>query len=682
MSQSERSIVIKRLLSRVFIPLLCTAGAPVASHAQTLQSPPSGALIQIMSNSTVGVLLDEIPAGPLREAAAANALAEPNEFWIARAKDQVRLMSYRLIFRSGYHNTSNGAKPVSYGPLPLPPQRDKWNIAVSGAPRRSSTINGHDMVVVDYAFSSVIVTDPVSPGLVDPNLPVIGGSTSEKIDLPADPELLLERTGYACMDENEFPPGSVFEENTWYFYDDTCTTNPSTSLCHVTVVPNQTCKSALANGPGRVPTTITFTRIPYESTTAGQYRVGHVNPQAISAGSAADLSIVESGMTDEHDFAWRFFGPGSCELGEGVIGEYGWRRILMFSAIVQNDGTAALDLGNPADPANPYAQSNVFAYSPCHHHYHFSHYGIFTYSVAGQVSTGSKRAFCLEDTNRYHNDESTPLTASHQTCQNQGMGAGWGDEYNFGIPGQWVDVTGMDTSIVGNQLTFSSNPDQFLCEGVLPHSPPIFPQDFSITSFINEADLQPEYRVNCGFLTNWNSYIPPDPPSPSFHDNYDAVPVTSPGGGFVTDQCTRGQIGPKRNCGFTAGLTAAATTPGTDTPVACASATASAPAQQVSLSCRVGAGAQPAVVRICEVSGQSDTGVACTLANAVANVIVGTKPTAVQFSCPAVRDAVMTGSPPVPQTMPGVGGYSIYRAALGNLGASDNEAPAVTCTGH
>jgi hypothetical protein len=237
----------------------------------------------------------------------------------------------------------------------------------------------------------------------------------------------------------------------------------------------------------------------------------------------------------------------------------------------------------------------------------------------------------------------------------------------------------MDTSVQGNQLTFSSNPDKFLCEGVLPHSPPIFPGDFSMTGFINEANSQPEYRVNCNFLPNWDSYIPPNPPSPSFHDNSDAVPVTSPGGSFVTDPCTRGQIGPKRNCGFTAGLSATVTTPATDTPVPCTYATASAPAQQVNLLCSVGAGAQPAVVRICEVSGQAKTGVACTTADAVANVIVGTAPTPVRFSCPAVRDATMVSS--VPQTVQGVGGYSIYRAALGNLGASDSSAPAVTCTG-
>src|SRR6516225_3834534 len=155
-------------------------------------------------------------------------------------------MSYRLIFRSGFHKTSNGKNPDSYGPLPLPPQRDKWNVTLNGAARRDSTINGHDMVVVDYTFSSVIVTDSVSPGLVDPNLPVIGGSTSEKIDLPADPELLLERTGYACMDEFEFPLGSVFEENTWYFYDQTCKKeNPDNASCHETQFPKESCVESL-----------------------------------------------------------------------------------------------------------------------------------------------------------------------------------------------------------------------------------------------------------------------------------------------------------------------------------------------------------------------------------------------------------------------------------------------------
>ena len=209
----------------------------------------------MQATSTVGVLLDELPSGPLREAAATHALAQSSEFWLGRAHDQVRLMSYRLVFRGGFYPVPNGKNPPAYGPLPLTPQ-SSWHIALNGTPRRG-TINAHDLVLADYSFESVIVTDAASPGLVDPHLGQIGGTTSETFDLPADPELLFERTGFACMDELEFPPGSVFEENTWYFYDDTCTPNPGAVGCHVTTVPADSCSGALGNGPGRMRTKIT-----------------------------------------------------------------------------------------------------------------------------------------------------------------------------------------------------------------------------------------------------------------------------------------------------------------------------------------------------------------------------------------------------------------------------------------
>jgi hypothetical protein len=47
-----------------------------------------------------------------------------------------------------------------------------------------------------------------------------------------------------------------------------------------------------------------------------------------------------------------------------------------------------------------------------------------------------------------------------------------------------------------------------------------------------------------------------------------------------------------------------------------------------------------------------------------------------------VRDATFSSDvPPAPQTVPGVGGYSVYRASLGTLGATDNTAPVVNCAG-
>ncbi len=68
-------------------------------------------------------------------------------------------------------------------------------------------------------------------------------------------------------------------------------------------------------------------------------------------------------------------------------------------------------------------------------------------------------------------------------------------------------------------------------------------------------------------------------------------------------------------------------------------------------------------------------GVACTLGDSVANVVVGT----VTFACPAIRDAqVVNGTP---QTSTGVGGYAVYQATMGALSSSDNSPDAITCTG-
>ncbi len=161
--------------------------------------------------STVGVLLDEIPAGRLRDAAAADALAKGESFWTDRAARQARLTSYRLVFRPGFYPAADNK-----GPLPLPP-RSAWSIELRGVPHRA-VVNGHDAVVVAYDLGSHILTDRASPADAEPALAKSGGMRKESFKLPLDPELLLERTGYACMDEFEFPLGSVFEESVHYFY--------------------------------------------------------------------------------------------------------------------------------------------------------------------------------------------------------------------------------------------------------------------------------------------------------------------------------------------------------------------------------------------------------------------------------------------------------------------------------
>jgi hypothetical protein len=299
--------------------------------------------------------------------------------------------------------------------------------------------------------------------------------------------------------------------------------------------------------------------------------------------------------------------------------------LLTFSAAVRNDGTQPVHMGDPFDPNNPWVQAHAFQFSACHKHYHFTHYGTFKYGG----TPGLKKAFCLEDTNRYHNDEITPLTAIHQSCRNQGIGAGWGDEYNFGISGQWVDVTDTDTS-APKPLTFLSNPDQFLCEGqtldVDGHPVPAL--DLADIAFVPSGFFDdsgnPVLRNSCAFFPNWES------------DNLGLVPFSAPIGSFVTEACTRGQTGPLRDCGFKA------------VAPAIRSCTAG---QAVDLPYTSADASQ--VVRICEVSARLGVGVACAYRDSLANVIIDPHGSDVAFTCPTIRDDPA-----------GAGGYSIYQSPV------------------
>jgi hypothetical protein len=639
------------------LPAILLAAASVAVPActddtslQTDNLTDPGALVALDMDSQVGVLLDELPPGAVREAAAANAMAQPASFWQDRAKRQARLMDYRLVFRAQYYSSSHSNTGNIHGALPMTPE-STWTATITSAPYRTS-IGNHDLVMVNYHFSTTMLTDVSSPGASEASLGTVGGTTTENFTLPADPELLFERTGYACMDEDEFPANSVFESNVNYFYDDSCSTSPS-GLCHVSVANSSlnSCNAQLGQSVGRINTGLTFTRIAWDAARANSVRVGTVNQSAVSP-AAPDLAVVTDGIANEHAFRWQFFGAGGCDLGEHTISQLGWRRVLMFSAILQNNGMGDMTVGSPTDSSNPFVQANDFEFSQCHNHYHFSHYGTFNYGGL----PGAKRAFCLEDTNRYHNDESTPLNNVHPTCDLQGISPGWGDEYNWGIPGQWIDVTTY-TSRKSSTLSFTANPDQFLCEGTYALDAN-GNNTYTATSFINPQNGLPESRINCNFLSNWNA------------SNTGSATV-APGsyGSFVNDACAHGEVGPLRDCGFA------------QHPSFLHSCTSG---QSVTLTCSSTTSA-PQVLRVCQKSGQLATGVACTVANSISNMIVGPTPTAVTFTCPAVLDAQMVADSTgllVPQTSPGVGGYSVYQAAVGTLASTDSGTqPAVSCTG-
>ena len=65
--------------------------------------PDPGSLVATTAQSTVGVLLDEIPVS-MRARVAQALIAKPASFWTDRARQQLRLASYRLVFRGFFYS--------------------------------------------------------------------------------------------------------------------------------------------------------------------------------------------------------------------------------------------------------------------------------------------------------------------------------------------------------------------------------------------------------------------------------------------------------------------------------------------------------------------------------------------------------------------------------------------------
>src|SRR3989338_4627136 len=217
------------------------------SMDKTSTQEVTGALIGVFMNSKVGVLLDEIPKSS-RDIVVSSLVSMPESFWKQKAKNQLRLTSYRLIFREDFYPDEGKLQ------LPLPPE-NLWDIQFDLPPTRE-TINGHDLVIVGYHFTSTLLSDKESPGTSEPSLGNIGGVWDEPFILPLDPDLLFQRTRFACLDEAEFPPHSVDPEDLATFYDQDCEVEEelSNTGCHQTELPDISCIDALDKNIGKIET--------------------------------------------------------------------------------------------------------------------------------------------------------------------------------------------------------------------------------------------------------------------------------------------------------------------------------------------------------------------------------------------------------------------------------------------
>ena len=336
---------------------------------------------------------------------------------------------------------------------------------------------------------------------------------------------------------------------------------------------------------------------------AGSVRDGVFTQQA-----APDLLPLQEGLADNR-VIYRYIPRNSCAVQERCVGGTGWRRLLQFSASVRNQGRVPVVGGDTSD-GSPYRVNNIYEFSACHGHFHFSHYGTFGYGNF----PGEKRAFCLESTSRYFNNEQTPIRHPYN-CHTQGIESGWGDDYIAGIECQWIDVTATQGTAANLPLKFQSNPDGFLCEGTLQKDAS-GAQLFEPTSFVTEGG-QPVNRPVCAVASGTEAS--------NFAQRTVALPAS---GGFTTQPCTRGQTGPLRDCGFKQG------------PVRTCS-----PGQSVTLTCTAAKPRiPPQVVRVCEASKVLGVGTSCVFRDALASQVVQEGGgTTVTFTCPDARDVYEPG---------------------------------------
>ncbi|MBI1785392.1 immunoglobulin domain-containing protein, partial [Candidatus Sumerlaeota bacterium] len=142
----------------------------------------------------------------------------------------------------------------------------------------------------------------------------------------------------------------------------------------------------------------------------------------------------------------------SCEVVEGCVAE-GTRRLLRFTTQTRNIGAGDLYLGNPS--GNP-----LFHFSECHGHYHLDNYMEYRLKDgANQIVVGYKQGFCLLDSLRFDPGANpSPI----YNCVNQGIQAGWADEYVADLPCQYIDVTGVAAGTY--TLEMEVNPQRVLME--------------------------------------------------------------------------------------------------------------------------------------------------------------------------------------------------------------------------
>ena len=240
------------------------------------------------------------------------------------------------------------------------------------------------------------------------------------------------------------------------------------------------------------------------------------------------------------------------------------------------------------------------------------------------------------------------MATQYYSCEYQGISPGWSDNYNIGLPCQWIDVTGWAPA--NTTLGTNVNPLGWLCEGNVnmdsSGNPMWVPSghktDYQWPSDHRSKDIEIKKCTTSPGTTNNNKVSVP-------------FSLTPNGEGYLTSPCLEsGQtFGPKRDCEFKQRTPYDSCTPGAT----------------LSFSCKIPSTSQPQVLRVCEASTVIGAGTACRYMDPslLANIVVlPTQTSNFTVQCPVARSYGEVG-----------GKYSTYSGPLMN---GMDAGATITCT--
>lgn len=126
------------------------------------------------------------------------------------------------------------------------------------------------------------------------------------------------------------------------------------------------------------------------------------------------------------------YDESSSDVEDGFVSP-GEHRLLRFDMIVYNVGDSDAELGRPEN------RPDLFDYSESHDHEHLKGFNNYRLLDESGEETGAvrKQTFCLRDLNQ---TRSTASGSPQFDCEYQGISAGWADEYDASLPGQYIVI--------------------------------------------------------------------------------------------------------------------------------------------------------------------------------------------------------------------------------------------------